>query len=112
MREVVTAVGQIILGKEESAAVRDRVVKGGGALVGLRISLSVLTFVVTFLLARFLGSQGLGAYSYAFAWSVLLGVPSLLGMDQLLVRNAAVYHAQSQWGRLRGLLQRANQAVF
>jgi O-antigen/teichoic acid export membrane protein len=80
--------------------------------MGLRIAFSGLSFLVTVLLARLLGTAGFGAYSYAFAWIVLLGIPAILGSDQLLVREVAVHHAKSDWGLMRGLLRRANGAVL
>jgi O-antigen/teichoic acid export membrane protein len=80
--------------------------------MGLRIAFSGLSFLVTVLLARLLGTAGFGAYSYAFAWIVLLGIPAILGSDQLLVREVAAHHAKSDWGLMRGLLRRANGAVL
>jgi O-antigen/teichoic acid export membrane protein len=80
--------------------------------MGLRIAFSGLSFLVTVLLARLLGRAGFGAYSYAFAWIVLLGIPAILGSDQLLVREVAAHHAKSDWGLMRGLLRRANGAVL
>ncbi|MGA2607857.1 MAG: flippase [Terriglobia bacterium] len=108
MRDAATSIGELLLGKEESVTLRNRLVAGTGGLLGLRIAFSGLSFVATVLLARLLGREGLGAYSYAFAWVVLLGVPAILGMDQLLVREMAAYHVKSEWGLMRGLLRRAN----
>jgi O-antigen/teichoic acid export membrane protein len=101
-----------LLGKEESETVRNRVLAGAGGLIGLRFAFSGLSFLVTVLLARLLGTTGFGAYSYAFAWVTLLGIPAILGSDQLLVRDLAAYHAKSEWGLMRGLLRRANSAVL
>jgi O-antigen/teichoic acid export membrane protein len=112
MREAVTTISELLLGKEESVALRKRLVGGTGGLLGLRVAFSGLSFLVTVLLARLLGTEGYGAYFYAFAWIVLLGIPAILGTDQLLVREVATYLSKSQWGLMRGLLQRANRAVL
>jgi O-antigen/teichoic acid export membrane protein len=111
-RGLAAGLGHFLVGKEESTAVRDRLLQGASGMLGLRIAFSGLSFLVTLLLARLLGAARFGAYSYAFAWVVLLGVPAILGMDQLLVREVAAYQTKAQWRRLRGLVERANQAVL
>jgi len=112
MRDLIAILGEVLLGKEESHAVRKRMVAGLGGLVGLRIAFGALSFVLTIILARTLGTGGFGAYTFAFAWIVLLGVPAVLGMDQLLIREIAAYQVKSEWGLMRGLMRRANAAVF
>ncbi|MGH9685850.1 MAG: flippase [Candidatus Acidiferrales bacterium] len=112
MRDPVTILGRVLLGNEESDSIRTRLVVGLSGLVGLRVAFGVLAFGLTILLARVLGTQGFGAYSYALAWTVLLGVPAILGTDQLLIREIAAYQVKSQWALMRGLLRRANAAVL
>jgi O-antigen/teichoic acid export membrane protein len=73
---------------------------------------SLMAFVLAVLLARFLGSRGYGHYALAFAWSTLLGVPAILGLNTFLVRGIAVYEVRKQWGLMKGLLFRANQLVL
>ena len=112
MRDSLSLLGRVLLGNEESESIRTRLVAGLGGLVGLRITFGVLSFGLTIFLARVLAAKGFGAYSYALAWTVLLGVPAILGMDQLLIREIAAYQLQSKWGLLRGLLRSANAAVL
>src|SRR5262249_4688653 len=83
-----------------------------GGLLALRVAFGGLSFVLTIILARTLGMEGFGAFSYAFAWTVLLGVPAILGMDQLLIREIAMYRVHSQWHLIRGLLRTANCSVL
>jgi O-antigen/teichoic acid export membrane protein len=73
---------------------------------------SVMTFVLTVLLARFLGGVGYGRYALAFAWSMFLLTPSILGMNVFLVRGIAVYEVKEQWSLMKGLLFRTNQLVL
>ncbi|MEM6613644.1 MAG: flippase [Cyanobacteria bacterium P01_C01_bin.72] len=75
---------------------------------GLRVTYTGCTFLTSLLLARFLGATEFGIYSYAFAWSYLLGVLSTVGLDSLLVREVAVYQNSGNWGMLRGILRWAN----
>jgi O-antigen/teichoic acid export membrane protein len=72
----------------------------------------VMAFVLAVLLARFLGSRGYGIYALAFAWSTLLGVPAILGLNTFLVRGIAVYEVKKQWSLMKGLLFRTNQLVL
>ncbi len=71
-----------------------------------------MAFVLAVLLARFLGSRGYGIYALAFAWSTLLGVPAILGLNTFLVRGIAVYEVRKQWSLMKGLLFRTNQLVL
>jgi O-antigen/teichoic acid export membrane protein len=71
-----------------------------------------MAFVLAVLLARFLGSEGYGIYALAFAWSTLLGVPAILGLNTFLVRGIAVYKVREQWSLMKGLLLRANLLVL
>jgi O-antigen/teichoic acid export membrane protein len=72
----------------------------------------LMTFVLAVLLARFLGSRGYGLYALAFAWSTLLTVPAILGLNTFLVRGIAVYEVQKRWSLMKGLLYRTNQLVL
>lgn len=101
-----------MVGQEESSAIRNRLVRAGGGLLGLRVFFSALSFTSTVLLARLLGNEGYGLYSYVLSWTVLFTVPAVFGMDQLLVREVAAFHAKKEWGRLRALLQQATLTVL
>lgn len=55
----------------------------------LRVGALVLALLMAVVLARLLGPEGFGAYSLAYAWIQILLVPGMLGMDSLIVREAA-----------------------
>lgn len=93
------------------AAVRQGVVGATLGTVALNLTVTGLGFLATVVLTRVLGAGGYGAYAFAFAWATLLTVPAVLGLSPLLVRNIAAYREHSEWGPLRGLLQRSNQLV-
>ena len=57
---------------KRSPELRKRHLWDAGGLLGLRIAFGGLSFVVTIILSRALGTEGLGIYSYAFAWNTLL----------------------------------------
>ncbi len=72
----------------------------------------MMAFVLSVLLARFLGSVGYGRYALAFAWASFLLTPAILGLNTFLVRGIAVYEVHEQWSLMKGLLFRANQLVL
>lgn len=86
--------------------------RGTAGTVALNATQMFLGFFVTLSLSRILGARGYGAYAYALAWSALLSVPAVLGITPLVVRNVAAYRERGEWGLLRGVLARANQAVL
>lgn len=99
-----------LLGKEGS--LQAALVKATGGSFMLKISQVGLVFLLNALLARLLGSAGLGAYSVANSWATILGTVTTLGFSRLLVREVPVYRDRSEWSLLRGLLRRANQLVL
>lgn len=76
---------------------------------GLRVTYMGFTFLTNIILARFLGATDFGVYTYTVSWAYLLGVFGTVGLDNLLVREVAVYQSKSDWGFLRGILRWANQ---
>jgi len=75
---------------------------------GLRAIYMGCTFITSLILARFLGVTEFGIYTYTVSWSYLLGVFATVGLDNLLVREVAVYKSNLSWGLLRGLLRWSN----
>ncbi|MGC1952517.1 MAG: oligosaccharide flippase family protein, partial [Gammaproteobacteria bacterium] len=87
-------------------------VQRAAASMALRLTAALLSLLSSVALARFLGAQGFGAYSYALTLVGLVAVPVTLGVPQLLVREVAAYGARGQWGEMGGLLRRANQVAL
>lgn len=84
---------------------------GAAGTFGLKVLGIVFSFATTILLARVLNADGYGVYAYAVSWATLLFVPSMLGMDTLLVRDIAAYGTVKDWPRMRGLLVTSLVAV-
>lgn len=91
---------------------KERLIRDVTGALGLRIISMVFGFLTSVLLARLLGKNGFGVYTYAMTWPALLGILATLGFNNLLVREVAVYNSQSAWGLMRGLLQWANAIVL
>ena len=79
---------------------------------GLALSSKLLTLLTSVLLARWMGAADYGVYATATALVALLTVPTGLGLPTLVVRLLAAYRVHQQWGLMRGLLVRGNQAVL
>ena len=90
----------------------NRLVKGMAGTFGLRVTYTGLTFIINIFLARSLGSSEFGIYIYAFTWVSLLDMIATVGLENLMVREVALYTSQKSWGLFRGLLRRADQIVF
>ena len=103
---------RILFARDEPASVGGRLTRGAIHTFALRAAYTGLSFVISLLLARGLGTTGYGIYSYSLAWIVLLAVPATLGMDIFLTREVAAFQVASTWGLMRGLLRQAGFTVF
>ncbi len=75
-------------------------------------SLVVLLFGMHVLLARFLGVDQYGVFTYAWAWMTCLAVLASMGMDRFLVKQVSVLSAKGEWSVLRGILRWSNMTVI
>jgi O-antigen/teichoic acid export membrane protein len=101
-----------MVGKFVKETLGNRVVMGAAGVLASRAAFNGLSFVLNIILARMLGVSALGIYTYALAWMFLLMVPTMLGMDQLVVREIAASAARAEWSRVRGVLRKSNQLVL
>lgn len=88
-----------------------QLVRGGLGSAFIQIVNRLLTLAMGIVLARGLGAEGYGVYTYAFALMGLLMVVAVLGMPMLLIREVAANEARHDWPHLRGILVRAVQTV-
>ncbi len=96
--------------KNESQSLRIFLIRGASGTIGFKFANMALTFCVSFMLARLLGSTGYGIYTYVMSWMALMGVVSGLGLGKVVVRSVSSYRAQEDWERLRGLIRFAYSA--
>ena len=80
--------------------------------VALKLAAVFGTLIVSVLLARQLGSQGFGVYSFVLAIVSLLVVPAQLGMPSLVVRETAKAQVSARWDVMRGLWRWATIVVL
>lgn len=90
---------------------RVEVLRGGAGSLLVKAGHAVLAFAVAVLLARTLGPEGYGVYSFALAIIMLAAIPAQVGVPQLVVRETAKAQAHGNYGLMRGLWRWANVAV-
>lgn len=88
-----------------------RIARAATGTFGMRVAGMALAFVMVAVVARVLGTEHWGYYAYALAWLQLLFLLAKFGFDNVLLRFVAAYRRQEEWGLLRGLLHRSNQAA-
>ncbi|WP_280564595.1 flippase [Chromohalobacter sp. 48-RD10] len=86
-----------------------QLVRGALGVGGLKLLSLPLTMVASILLARGLGPDGYGQYTFVMAVIALLALPIGPGLGQLITREVAKYQHGEQWGLFRGLLRRTHQ---
>ncbi len=84
-------------------AIHSMVINVGGAAISMGVQI---------LLARTLGVASFGAYLLVLAWMNVALVPGKLEMDNCAVRFVGAYHANAEWGLLRGFLPMARRIVL
>lgn len=68
----------------------------------------VFSYLLHFVLARMLGSEGLGLFALAFAIVISASFLGRLGLDYVLLRHAALYSSSGQMGVLAAWCRQAN----
>ncbi|WP_405229939.1 flippase [Lentisalinibacter sediminis] len=91
---------------------RESLVRDSLGTAILRVVNVGAAFGLAVVLARGLGPAGYGAYSFAFAITSLIALPAQMGVPTLIVRELARYRALSEWGLLKGAIQRLTQVVL
>lgn len=86
--------------------------RGATGIFTLRVAAAGIGFIGGILMARLLGSNGLGVLAYASAWVGVIMIPATLGLQQLLPREIARYQSQAEWGLLRGILAFSRRSVI
>ena len=102
----------LALTEKNNNSLKNRLIKGAAGSFGLKVASSGIAFIMSIIFARFLGTTGLGTYSYATTWANLLSIPATLGIDQLIVREIAIYRTKSRWELMAGLLRWSNLVVL
>jgi len=79
--------------------------RGTASTLIVSVGYSCANFALSLLLAREMGATGYGAYSYAIAWTTLMGVVANLGFQQVIIRDTSAYLQLRDSGRQLGLMR-------
>lgn len=90
---------------------RAQLLRGGIGSLAIKAGNAVLAFAVAVVLARTLGPEGYGVYSFALAILMLTAIPAQVGVPQLIIRETAKAQADGNYGLMRGLWRWGNVAV-
>ncbi|NGZ90280.1 flippase [Psychroflexus maritimus] len=91
--------------------IKGQLVRGAMGVGGLKILSIPIALVASVLIARFLGPEGYGKYSYVMAIITVLSLPVGAGIKQLVTREVALYEYDKKWSLFKGLLKRSHQWV-
>jgi O-antigen/teichoic acid export membrane protein len=91
----------------KTSGVDPRLLRHSSFLLGATVLGQALSFAVQMLVARRIGIEAYGLYSYAFAWINLLALISLMGSDRLVIRYGSEYEVRADYALLYGLLRRS-----
>ena len=80
--------------------------------VAIKFLGTLFTFLISILLARYLGISNYGVYVLAFSTVMLLSIPLTLGLPLLLTRYIPKYEVENNYGAIKGLLKKTNQMTF
>jgi O-antigen/teichoic acid export membrane protein len=90
----------------------DKLVKRIGKTFVLQILGAFILFVSQVVLARVLGKDNYGIFSYGYSWLNLLIIPSMVGLGTLSLRYYPEFKVKEEWSLFKGLINKGNQVVF
>ncbi len=85
---------------------------GAGANLGVTVAGQAVALGLQLLLARWLGAQEYGVYTYSLMIVTLAALLGRLGTDTALVRFVAHYRREDELGLLRGILSWGDRQVL
>lgn len=87
---------------------KGQLLRGGVGSIAIKIASILAGLVSAILLARILGPEQFGIYSFVLALITLLTVPAQFGLPNLVVRETAKAQANEDWPRMRGVWRWSN----
>ncbi|WP_196259680.1 flippase [Pelagibacterium limicola] len=82
---------------------KGQLLRGGVGSVAIKIGSTLLNVGLAIVLARALGAEGFGVYSFVFALITIMAIPAQMGLPNLVVRETAKAQAGENWGLMKGL---------
>lgn len=102
-----------LLGEELDAKIHNYFLKGSFSSILLQLSLSLITFLTTIVIARLTGDKGFGVYTLVFTWVGIFSSFAVLGLDDLALRQIPVYKDKNDLKSAKSFLIWGNRtAIF
>lgn len=101
-----------ILSSGQGDTLRAKLVRGAAGVGGLKLLSLPITLATSVLMARTLGVEDYGVYSYVLGLVFLFALPAYAGLPPFLVREVSSYHPAENPGLLTGLIRRAHQVAL
>jgi hypothetical protein len=94
MKAIKDAIGAFRSGE----GLKGQLLRGGVGSVAVKIGSTLLNVILAVVLARALGAEGFGVYSFVFALITILAIPAQMGLPNLVVRETAQAQGQADAG--------------
>ena len=88
----------------EGRGVRSQLLRGVAGSAGIQIINTLFLLIISVLIARILGPNDFGIYTFIFSIITLLSLPFSSGLSLLVMRETAKKHLTKEWGGLRGAI--------
>ncbi|NJN67447.1 MAG: oligosaccharide flippase family protein [Chloroflexaceae bacterium] len=98
--------------RSATSSIEERIVRGGIGSLIVRVGGTGLLFLLSVVLTRLLGAAEFGIYAYVVAWMNVLVLLAVLGVNQLLTRDLAVYQIRSAYGLMHGQIRWSVRVVL
>ncbi|WP_299330800.1 flippase [uncultured Psychrobacter sp.] len=98
-----------VLKQFQSDGLKSSLIRGGLASIAIKVSGLSFSLLTAIILARTLGPEQYGVYSYVLAIVSVLAIPAMFGLPSLIVRETAKAEVKQEWGLMRGLWSWANR---
>jgi O-antigen/teichoic acid export membrane protein len=102
----------ILFGKRTHGKLKVYMIRESTGSLVLKFFNVVLVLGTSLLLARVLGAKEYGVYAYAVSWTQVLSILAVMGLNTLLVREAARYKAIDDLQRLKGIIRWSSYMAF
>src|SRR5699024_8289851 len=89
-----------------------RLLRGGIGSIGIQLLDIALSLLLAVVLARLLGPDGFGIYTYVFALVSLISLPAKFGMPGLVTRETARAEVTENWGLMQGVWRWTNRLAL
>jgi len=91
---------------------KDRILMGAGSAFLFQVIGAGLGYVNQIVLARVLGVESYGVYTYVLSWALFLSILAQFGFPKSILRFVPEYQAKEKWDLLKGIIFRSWEVVF